>query len=144
MNWPRSIILVFVLFVGLVVTMVVISMKHKVNLVAHNYYEEELAYQDQINRIQNFEDLSDKPTVIKQGHEIIVTFPSLVANEILSGEIHFFRPSDNAIDKKIELKLDQAFSQSFPTAALGKGLWKTKLSWKTNDKEYFSEQRIVL
>ncbi|UXX78488.1 FixH family protein [Reichenbachiella carrageenanivorans] len=144
MNWPRSIILAFVLFAGLVITMVVISMKHEVNLVAHNYYEEELAYQDQIDRIQNFNDLADKPTIIRRGEEIIVTFPIHLASEIQSGEIHFFRPSDNSIDKKIELKLDQAYSQSFPTNGLGKGLWKTKLRWKSNDKEYFSEQRFVL
>ncbi|MEO9802169.1 MAG: FixH family protein [Reichenbachiella sp.] len=144
MNWGKSIILAFVLFAALIITMVVISMKHDVNLVAQNYYEEELAYQDQIDRMQNFKDLKDKPMIVKSGNLIVLSFPAELAGQIETGEIHFFRPSDHAIDKKIELKLDDEFKQSFPMSVFGKGLWRTKLSWTAANKEYFSEQRIVL
>lgn len=144
MNWGKSIVLAFVLFAGVVITMVTISMKQDVNLVAHNYYEEELAYEDQMNRIRNFESLEDKPTITLNGDLITLNFPSQVANMIESGEIHFFRPSNRFADKKIKIELDQQFRQTFSTTAFGSGLWKTKLRWTSKGKEYFFEQKIIL
>lgn len=144
MNWGKSIVLAFVLFAMLIFSMVYISMQNDVNLVAHNYYEEELAYEDQMNRIRNFEALEYKPTIIRSGDQIVLSFPIQVADRIDSGELHFFRPSDHSADKKIKLKLDQSYQQSFPLSAFTTGLWKTKLSWKSAQKEYFFEQTIVL
>lgn len=144
MNWGKSIVLAFVLFAGVIITMVYISMQHDVNLVAVNYYEEELAYEDQLNRIRNFESLSSKPTVKRDGSQIVLSFPSEVANQMKNGEIHFFRPSDYKSDRKIEIKLDHQYRQVFPVSLFGNGLWKTKLNWESGDKEYFFEQKIVL
>lgn len=144
MNWGKSIVLAFVLFAGVIITMVYISMQHDVNLVAVNYYEEELAYEDQMNRIRNFESLPYKPTVTRVGSQIVLSFPSEVADQMKNGEIHFFRPSDHKFDKKIEIKLDPQYRQTFPVSLFGTGLWKTKLNWKTSNKEYFFEQKIVL
>lgn len=144
MNWGKSIVLAFVLFAGLIITMVYMSMQHDVNLVADNYYEEELAYEDQMNRIRNFESLVDKPSVKRIGSQIVLSFPSDVADNIQNGEIHFFRPSDHKVDKKIRIKLNQEYQQVFPVSAFGSGLWKTKLNWNDQGKEYFFEQKIVL
>ncbi|MEO9967076.1 MAG: FixH family protein [Reichenbachiella sp.] len=144
MNWGKSIVVAFVLFAGLIITMVVISMKHDVNLVDPNYYEEELAYQDQIDRIQNYQDLALKPEIVKTTDQIILIFPSELADLMNSGEIHFFRPSDHAVDQRMKIKLDNENKQAFSISGFGRGLWKTKLRWTAGDKEYFSEQRIVL
>ena len=144
MNWGKSIVLAFVLFAGIIITMVYISMQHDVNLVAPNYYEEELAYEDQMNRIRNYESLPNKPTIKRDGSQIILSFPSEVADQMKNGEIHFFRPSDHKFDKKIEIKLNHQYRQTFPVSLLGTGLWKTKLNWISEDKEYFFEQKIVL
>ncbi|SMD31966.1 FixH protein [Reichenbachiella faecimaris] len=144
MNWGKSIVLTFVLFAVLIITMVTISMQHDVNLVADNYYEEELAYEDQMNRIRNFEALKDKPTIVRNGDKIVLSFPVQIARQIESGEVHFFRPSDHGVDKKIKIKLNNQYQQSFPASVFNAGLWKTKLRWKSENKEYFFEQQIVL
>ncbi|MEP2023984.1 MAG: FixH family protein [Reichenbachiella sp.] len=144
MNWGKSIVLTFVLFAALIITLVVISMKHDVNLVATNYYEEELAYEDQMNRIRNFDALETKPTITRSGDQIILKFPESVADLIESGEIHFFRPSDYSADKKIKIQLDNQYQQSFPASAFKSGLWKTKLRWHSTSKEYFFEQNVIL
>lgn len=144
MNWGKSIILAFVLFAGLIITMVVMSMQYDVNLVAPDYYEEELAYQDQIDRITNFENLAVKPVFDKTSNQIILTFPAEIAVNIKDGEILFFRPSDHKVDRKFELKLDDNHKQVFASSILSKGLWKAKLKWSNGSKEYFTEQTIVL
>lgn len=144
MNWGKSIVLAFVLFAMLIITLVVKSMQHDVNLVAPDYYEEELAYQDQIDRIHNFNDLLEKPVIQKTSGQIILSFPSALAGKMVTGEIHFFRPSDHSIDQKFKIQLNKNDSQVFSTTSFGKGLWKAKLRWESDSKEYFSEQRIVI
>lgn len=145
MNWGKGIALSFVVFAGIVITMVTIAMKQDVNLVAPNYYEEEIAYQDQIDRISNFESLAIKPEIMKVGDQIEVTFPQEIAASILEGEILFFRPSDRNKDVKAILKLNDSLKMYFSVKQFSKGLWKTKLRWKSSgDIEYFTEKRIVI
>ena len=76
MNWGHKITISFILFAIIIITMVTIAMRTDVNLVAPDYYEEELAYQEQIDRSKNFQGLSNKPTVQKIDNQILVTFPS--------------------------------------------------------------------
>lgn len=144
MNWGKSIVLAFVLFAGLIITMVVMSMQYDVNLVAPDYYEEELAYQDQIDRITNFENLENKPSLDKSDGQIILTFPADLAGNINNGEILFFRPSDHKVDRKFALKLDSSNQQVFAASILSKGLWKAKLKWTAGTKEYYTEKTLVL
>jgi nitrogen fixation protein FixH len=144
MNWGHKITISFILFAALVITMVIISMQQNVNLVAPNYYEEELAYQDQIDRIKNYEALSLKPSINKKGTQFQLSFPTELAGEVKNGEIHFFRPSDAALDKKIILKLDTNNMQRISTASFRKGLWKVKLRWQSEKKEYYSESSLIL
>lgn len=145
MNWGKGIVLSFIVFAGIIITMVTISMKQDVNLVAPNYYEEEIAYQDQIDRISNFEALEVKPVITKKGDQIELSFPQEVANSVLDGEILFFRPSDRNQDIKAVLKLDGNQKMIFPVRQFSKGLWMTKLRWRSSGNiEYFTEKRIVI
>ena len=114
MNWGQSIILVFILFAGIIITLVTISMKQDVNLVADDYYKEEIAYQKQIDRQLNYQALNEKPEIKKEGDQVILTYPASIAEQIEDGEIHFFRPSDKNFDKKYKVKLDNNHQMILP------------------------------
>ena len=64
MNWGTKITLSFIAFVGIIITMVVISMRQDISLVAKDYYVQEIAYQDQIDRIRNNHDLGEFKTEV--------------------------------------------------------------------------------
>lgn len=144
MNWGKSIVLVFIIFAGIIITMVTISMRQEVNLVEKNYYEEEIAYQDQIDRIENFEKLEEKPSIKHAGGILTISFPSLLYSSVDNGSIQLYRPSTSTKDKKYKIALDQSGVQNIPISSLEKGLWKIKLRWVSADKEYFTSQSIVI
>jgi nitrogen fixation protein FixH len=142
MNWGNRIVLTLVLFVGLIVTLVVISMNQDIGLVADDYYVQELAYQDQIDRIQNVKDLKVQPKVVsdKQTNTVVLT----IKDKELEGEVHFFRPSDATLDRKFKLQLDVNGQQQFNTSDFEKGLWKVKINWKEAGEQYYSEHILIL
>ena len=58
MNWGTKITLVYVGFVMLIVSLVFISATNKSELVAADYYEQELKFQDRIDAVKNEQELA--------------------------------------------------------------------------------------
>ena len=146
MNWGAKIVLSFVCFFGVIFTMAYISMNQDINLVADNYYEQELAYEDQIERIKNTQGLSEKPQMVldRVEREARLVFPNELIGKVSEGKVHFFRPSNSALDKEFTIVLDQEGFQAFDISAFPAGLWKAKVSWEWKNREYYEEITIVL
>lgn len=140
MNWGTRIVIAFICFVGVIVTLVTISMRQDVSLVAKDYYVQELAYQDQIERIENKNRMDIQPTVELNAGQVELS----IKNLDLEGTVHFFRPSNSKLDKKYILQLDQNGKQAFSALDFEKGLWKVKINWSSEGKEYYSEHSLVL
>ena len=94
MNWGVKITLSFIAFVLIMITMVMISMRQDVNLVADDYYKQEIAYESQIERIKNTNNLASPPEIsFNRGtNRIYVSFSSKLADRIRSGEVLLYRP----------------------------------------------------
>lgn len=143
MNWGTRIVFTFIAFVGVIVTMVVISMRQDINLVADDYYVQELAYQDQMDRISNSNNLRElKPEINYDAHKKSITLSTRDGKD-LDGTIYFFRPSDAALDKKYTIQLVEG-KQVFSSNDLSKGMWRVKVNWKTEDKEFYTEKVLIL
>ncbi|UII19101.1 FixH family protein [Fulvivirga ligni] len=144
MNWNTIIIIAFVGFVGLIATLVTISMKQDVSLVAQDYYVQEIAYQKQIERIKNTKALGDEQLKVLFNKEAGFLSLSMANNDISQGEVHFFRPSDATKDKKFILRLNDDGQQGFDLSDFQKGKWTLKINWNKNGKEYYEEQTIII
>ncbi|MEM6524493.1 MAG: FixH family protein [Bacteroidota bacterium] len=143
MNWGTRIVVTFIAFVGVIITMVVISMKQDIHLVAKDYYVQELAYQDQMDRISNSNELNElKPLVNYDAVNKRITL-STPDGKNLDGTIYFFRPSDARLDKKYTIQLVNG-KQVFSSDDLDKGLWRVKVNWKDQDKEFYTEKVLIL
>lgn len=146
MNWGKGIVLAFVGFFGVIFTLAYISMQQDISLVADNYYEKELAYEDQMDRIKNTDGLMEKPAVSldkKQG-QAKLQFPEALKTSIYEGSIQFFRPSNAALDQTFDIRLDEEGLQTFDISRFPKGLWKVKISWKSKNREYYNESTMIL
>ena len=141
MNWGKGIVLAFIFFAIVIGSMVVISMKQDVNLVAPDYYKQEIAYQDQIERTENFNKLTVKPVLKKETSSVLlVDFPDKLTSNFKSGELILFRPSTSKLDKKIVIELDKNGQLRIPIDKMKKGVWRIKISWKGSDSiEYYNE-----
>ncbi|MDH5367825.1 MAG: FixH family protein [Cyclobacteriaceae bacterium] len=146
MNWGRGIVLAFIGFAIVISTMVVISMKQDVNLVSPDYYKQEIAYQDQIHRQENFNALEEKPVVKKESSNVLlIEFPLKLSTNLVSGDFLFFRPSSSKLDEKFKLDLDNNGTQRISLEKFQKGVWKVRLSWVgKNNMEYYTESVLNL
>lgn len=142
MNWGRWIIVSFLAFATFIGVLVVIAMRQDVNLVASDYYQQELQYQDQIERINNTSQLPVKPSFqIHEGNYLNIYFPNM---EVEEGSVQLFRPSDSALDQRFTLRSASDSIQQFNVRPLDKGMYKVKLEWKMNGKEYYLEEIISI
>lgn len=142
MNWGKWIILSFILFAGFIATLVTVCMRQEINLVSKDYYKEELAYQDQIAKINNTNELSEKPAITTAGTFIEVDFNQF--DQVERGELKLFRPSDAKMDKVFALQPSQATKQIFPVTDMQKGFYRARMSWHMNGKEYYLETVIQI
>ena len=143
MNWGKWIIVSFVLFAGFIGTLVTVCIRQDISLVSKDYYKEELQYERQIERIKNVSLLSSKPAIkVLDKGAIQIAFDRF--GEIEKGELTLFRPSDPAQDKKYNLRHTSNVTQEFPTDHLSPGMYRAKMQWTMNGKEFFFEEVIFI
>jgi hypothetical protein len=142
MNMGKWIIVAFVLFAGFIATLVTICVRQDIPLVTKEYYNEELKFQEQIERNRNTELLPEKPALTLNGNVLVLDYIDLAA--IKNGELKMFRPSDPDLDQQFEVKASFSTSQSFELGNLERGMYRARLSWEQNGKEYYFEKVIVL
>jgi len=146
MNWGKGIILSFVLFIGVIFTMVYISVNTEFSLVSDNYYEQEIAYEDQLDRIRNFNALDVQPdfSFDRKNKRISLAFDEALASQIKEGTVTFFRASNARYDKELPLKLGADDRFTVDLSNLLKGAWTLKLLWSDGEKEFYKEIKFVI
>jgi hypothetical protein len=137
MNWGKWIVVAFVLFAGFIATLVTVCMRQEISLVSKDYYREELAYQEQILRLNNARQLDKKPTIQKAGMFLSIDFEQL--NEIETGKLKLFSPSDPKKDRIYTLETSEKTQQLIPIDDVAKGMYRAQMQWMMNGKEYFIE-----
>jgi hypothetical protein len=142
MNWGKWIVVSFLLFAGLMTTIVTISMKQDVNLVSSQYYQDDLDFQQQLVRKNNTETLLVKPEIIITEKKLQVNFPKETYVE--SGVIKLFRPSTDKLDQNFVLQPSKESMQVFILKTLDRGAYRVKMTWRVGDKEYYLEKFVVV
>lgn len=144
MSWGYKIAILYTGFVVLILTMVSLTMREKVDLVSKNYYEQELQYQDKIDKMERARSLKE-PLTWEVGREVLtLKFPEQNAGQKATGNIYFFRPSDASMDKTIPVAADADGMQNIPSSQLKKGLYKMQINWTVNKVEYYNEGIIQI
>ena len=142
MNFGKWIVVAFILFAGFIFTLVTVCMRQDVPLVTKEYYKEELAFQNQIERERNTESLIDKPVISIKEEKLEVSYNQLPVVE--HAQLKLFRPSDPALDQQFQLTSSTETMQSFRIEHAQRGLYRARLTWEQEGKEYFMEQVVVL
>ncbi len=141
--WPHGITIIFLLFVIVQITVLFISGTVNNDLVTDNYYEKELIYQQQIDRM-NRSRIAENKIVFKINNpdRLLLQFP--VTKKGLSGTILFFRPDDRKKDFQMAVKPDEKAQQIIHLNRLQKGNWKVKVFWKDSLQDYFEESSVFI
>lgn len=146
LNWGTSIVIAFVLFIGFIMFMVVQMMTSKeleYDLVVESYYQKELTFQDDLDSAQNAADLDHQVSVAVIAEGVQIIFPSDFDYSQIQGEIYLYRPSDKALDFKVQLDLDNS-EYVVPGSLMEAGKWEVNLKFNHKGEDYFIQQKIKI
>ena len=143
MGWGKKITLVYIGFVALILTLVVVSMRQKVDLVSADYYAKELNYQSDINKMANAKALKTPLKCSLVNNTIEIIFPEEQAEKSIDAKAFVYKPSDNKSDKEIKFTTQDG-RYVISTEGFVKGMYKIKVDWKVENIEYQTESVVVL
>ncbi|RYC68982.1 FixH family protein [Spirosoma sordidisoli] len=138
MNWGKAIVLVFIVFAGFIGTMVFRMSRQRIDLVRDDYYQDEIAYQQHIDRLARTAHLKQGPVlqIDPARQQLDLRLPS----GWTQGQLTFYRPADRAQDRTITLSPGQ---QTISTADLGSGRWRAQVSWSAGGQTFYHEQSFT-
>jgi len=143
--WPISIIVFFAVAISGCVTFIVFCSRHPADLVAADYYEQEVKYQSQMEKMEWARQQAADSSISydAQAKQIVVSLnPQGVGN--VQGTIQLYRPSAINQDKVLKLQPNANGRQQIDTVSLSPGLWKVRVSWKLAEREDEIQQSVFV
>jgi nitrogen fixation protein FixH len=144
--WPLGITTAFILFIAGTATMIALACRSNTDLVARDYYEQEIRYQSRIDALKRTQDLSPEAGIAYEAtsDSIRITLPAEQARPDIQGRIELYRPSAAGMDQQLPLQLDTTGAQTLNAAPLQSGLWRVKIFWAFGGQDYSADQQIVV
>jgi nitrogen fixation protein FixH len=144
MHWGKGILISIIIFLAGTAFMIVIAVNSPTDLVVKNYYEKGVKYQEQIDRINRTNALSEQADIKFTGRGLFIRLPKNFPPEKINGEVLFYRPSNAGEDWKVPLSVDSSGTVLISTDRLEKGFWKAELNWSSEGKDYFKETSFTI
>jgi nitrogen fixation protein FixH len=143
--WPIGIIAFFALALVFLVTFVIWASRQREDLVAQNYYDNEVRFQKQLDQMNRTQPLASQVAVAYDAvlRNIVITLPAAQAANAV-GQIKLYRPSDAALDRSVPLAVNSNGVQQLDAKSLPAGLWKIRVQWSVDGEEYFLDRSIVV
>lgn len=140
-SWGHKILFVYLSFVIGIMILVFMANRQKFDLVTPNYYDAELKFQNVIDQKQRVAELSAPPKISHSVNSVSIQLPNEFLSKEVKGELYLYCPSNASKD----IKTNFTTAKSFVEIALNKnlsGAYEVKLSWQSEGKTYYNEQRI--
>lgn len=143
MNWGHKILVVYLAFVAGIAVLVIKSTNQKIDLVTSDYYAKELKYQQQIDAIKRTEALKEPVKYEVLNGKIIISFSGDFAAKQLKGSIQLYCPSNDKRDVVKDFEtVDGTVTVDVPS--VNKGSHELHVSWQSEGKMYYYENRLFL
>lgn len=113
------------------------------DLVADDYYAQELAYEERLDEMRNVAALEEQPIVSIANGIVAINLPKSQALGS-HGEVYFYDPTSRKGDRTFALELDTEGRMELPVSVLDAHRYQLKLSWKNGDKTFFHETTLEL
>jgi nitrogen fixation protein FixH len=140
MNWGTKLTIGLSLFMGFIVTLVVLMIApHKADaLIETDYYERGQAYDTDYNQKKAANEDGMTPVVEAGNKGLTVSFAKAVTYQL-----ELRRLSDSRFDKSF--KDDKAITRIFiPSRDLESGSWLLRIRYQVNSEPYFYQNKILL
>ena len=137
MSWGKKILILYLGFVTLILTLVFTCFGNKTELEYKDYYTRELRFQDQINARDNASRLADPIAHKAEGMQLSIQLPTSLLTSDLKGTIELMRPSDSSKDVNLAIDPDRDGNQV--VTVNHKGPYRLRVNLISAGTEYFHE-----
>lgn len=144
MNWGTKITVAATSFVLFILFMVYKASTQDFDLVAENYYEQEIEYQGVIDKMSNARALQDEMEFRVTEGKLALNFPNDFAEQEIDAKVNLFCPADDERDKEYNFVLSDRLDHNINTSELYPGYYKAKVEWKVKGVEYYIEKNVTL
>lgn len=142
-TWGHAITISFILFAVYILHFVYRSFMMDIDLVAEDYYAQEVAFQDRIEAVSNADQYAEQIDVSVGENGVLLSFPKQILAKVGEGQVQFFRPSTKDLDRSFPLQLDDKGQMFFPGQLLASGRYSLQVSWMMNEEAFYIAKDIV-
>ncbi len=145
-NWGTSIVIAFVLFASFILFFIIkveTDSKYDNDLVVEEYYKHDAKFGEEMARVQNAQDLIQKPVITTTSGEITIVFPESYIPKNIKGIVSLYRPSNKKLDFEIPISLSNA-TLLIPKESLVDGRWDINMEWQYEGKNYLTKDTIYI
>lgn len=145
-NWGTGIVIAFGLFMTFIlyfVFRVQSDSKYDNDLVVEEYYKKDAHFGDEMAKVQNAQDLVQKPTVSIIGQDISIVFPESFIAKNIKGKVSLYRPSNKKLDFEVPISLSNS-TLLIPKKSLVGGRWDINMEWEYSGKTYLTKETIYI
>ena len=138
LSWGKRVAILYLGFVALMVVLVAGSMRQSFELVAPDYYAQEIAYQKTIDAAKNGSALSAPVKIEVDEAKLSIILPAEFKDKVSEADVHFYSPVSSKLDKKLKVTtLDAVIVIS--RKELARANYNIKISWTCDSKHYYQE-----
>jgi nitrogen fixation protein FixH len=145
-NWGTGIVIAIALFMSFILYFVIkvqSNSKYDNELVVEEYYKNDARFGEEMDRVQNAQDLDQKPIITKTAAGITIVFPAVYDPKNIKGKVSLYRPSNKKLDFEILISLSDP-SLLIPKSNLVGGRWDLNMEWQYNGKSYLTKEIIYI
>lgn len=145
-NWGTSIVIAFALFMTFIlyfVFQVQSNSKYDNDLVVEEYYKHDAHFGEEMIRIQNANNLVQKPIITVSKLGITIVFPNDFEPKNIKGKVSLYRPSNKKLDFEVPISLSNP-TLLIPVSNLVGGRWDINMGWQYSGKQYLTKEIIYI
>ncbi|HKJ41627.1 MAG TPA: FixH family protein [Sunxiuqinia sp.] len=143
-NWGTGIVIAMIVMISGMLLLIYIATRQSYSLVETNYYQKEIAYQEQIDKTRNANALKEKIALTQSKNNLMLKFPGLFQTDTVKGTIHLYCRVSDKNDLIVPIQLNNRLTQLVPIEKLPRGRYKVMVDWTAQQTPYYQELDIFL
>jgi hypothetical protein len=143
-NWGTGIVIAFAVFITFILYFVLkvqSDSKYNNELVVEEYYKHDARFGEEMVRVQNAQDLVQKPTITSDITGVSIVFPAVFSPEKIKGKVTFYRSSNKKLDFDVPIS---SATLLVPAKDLVPGRWEINMEWQYEGKQYLTKETIYI
>ncbi len=142
LNWGHGIFITMAIFIVMMTSFMVRAFNNQEELVAEDYYAQELKYQERIDHMTNASAAGEAVRAEVSTGALTLVFPAQVRGKAVTGQVRLLKPNDSRADQVLPLAVDSAGRCLLDTRGWMKGAYHLQVDWTMDGVQHFSEDHI--